>query len=276
MARIRRNKFKQLLLGVFSIYSGSRLPIAAAGLAFFLTLTFYPLLICLQTMLGSMVPTAEELRGFLSILLPADTVSTILDYLRYVADNRSDTMLAMAITVMASSSAAAFRVLDRVMGEMRGGRRFPGAFSLIFSFCFSLLFLAAIYLAVILVSTGKWFLEFADRHIFFMNISESWRWWRFVLLFALLFVMLCGVYRITAPRGGKNRLLPGAALATAALVAVSVVFSALIGASAKYPLVYGSLASVIIIMLWLYTCGVVLFLGCALNVTLERMQKTQQ
>lgn len=270
--RLRGAHFKRLCLGVYEIYVVHRIPIAAAGLAFFLTLAFFPLLICLQTMLGSMFPSSAELRGFLGVLLPPDTVSVILDYLRYIAVNRSDAMLAMALTVLASSSAAAFRILDRVMGEMRGGRRFPGAAALVFSFCFSLLFLAAVYLAVILISTGKWFLDFADRHIYFMNISDSWRWWRFALLFLLLFVMISGLYRITAPKDRTTHLLPGAGLASAALVAVSVVFSAFIGASAKYPLIYGSLAGVIVIMLWLYACGVILFLGCALNVALERMK----
>ncbi len=264
---------KRLFLKIYEISSGCRIYVAAAGLAYFLTLTFFPLLICLQTMLGSMFPTSEELQGFLSMLFPADTVSTIRDYLRYVASNHSDRMLPMALAVVASSSAAAFRIVERVMGQMRGDRRFPGALVLAFSFCFSLLFLAAIYLAVILVSTGRWFLEFADRHIYFMNISDSWRWWRFALLFLLLFALLAGVYRMTAPRGAATRLLPGAALASAALVAVSVVFSAFIGASAKYPLIYGSLAGVIVIMFWLYTCGVILFLGNAVNVALEQTEK---
>ena len=265
-------KLRRLVGGVCGIYTEQRLAIASAGLCYFLTLSFFPLLICLQSMLGSMFPPTEELRGMLSVFFPENTVTAIREYLRYVAANRSDTMLVMALTAVASSSAAAFRVLDRVMGEMRGGRRFPGLAALVFSFCFSLLFLAAIYLAVLLIGTGKWFLDLADRQIFFMNISESWSWWRFVLLFALLFVLLSGVYRVTAPRGKRSLLLPGAGLASLALVALSIAFSAFIGASAKYPLVYGSLASVMVIMLWLYACGVILFLGCAVNVTLERLK----
>ena len=269
---VRLMKFKRLCAGVYALCMRCRLPVAAAGLAFFLTLTFFPTLICLRSMLGSMFPSPEELRSFLRVLLPEDTVASIQDYLRYIAANRSDTMLAMAITLVASSSAAAFRVMDSVMGEMRGGRRYSGLLSLAFSFCFSLLFLAAIDLAVFLIVTGKWFLDLADRHIFFMNISDSWNWWRFVLLFLLLFVIISGVYRITAPRRGTVRALPGAALASAALVAVSVVFSALIGAGAKYPLIYGSLAGGIVIMLWLYLGGLILFLGGAVNVALEKMK----
>ena len=265
-------RIKRLVGGVLAIYYEQRLAIAAAGLCYFLTLSFFPLLICLQCMLGSMFPPTEELRGILSVLFPRSAVSTILDYLRYVAANRSDTMLFMALTVAASSSAAAFRILDRVMGAMRGGRRFHGPAALVFSFCFSLVFLVMVCFAVILIGTGKWFLEFADRHIYFMNISGSWRWWRFVLLFLLLFVMISAVYRITAPAGRAKRHLPGALAASAALAALSVLFSAFIGASVKYPLLYGSLASVIVIMLWLYTAGNILFLGAALNVALERME----
>ena len=85
-------------------------------------------------------------------------------------------------------------------------------------------------------------------------------------------MMISGVYRISAPKNGSLRLLPGAALASAALVAVSIIFSAFIGASAKYPLLYGSLTSAIVIMLWFYTCGVILLLGGALNVAMERIK----
>ena len=103
-----------------------------------------------------------------------------------------------------------------------------------------------------------------------MNISDSWQWARFLLLGLLLFALLSMVYRVTAPRRPAVRLLPGALLATAALLALSIGFSAMIGASARYPLLYGSLASVIVLMLWLYTAGNILFLGAALNVALEQ------
>ena len=53
-------------------------------------------------------------------------------------------------------------------------------------------------------------------------------------------------------------------------------FSAFIGASVKYPLIYGSLAGVIVVMLWFYTCGMILLLGGALNVALERLGSGQR
>ncbi len=262
--------FKRIFRAVGELYVAQRIPVAAAGLTYFLTLTFFPLLICLQAMLGSLFPTAEELRDVLALMLPKAAVISIIEYLRYVAANQSNALAVMALTMVASASSAAFRTVSRCIGDMRGRRRFNGLAALAFSFCFSLFFLTAIYFALILIATGKWFLDYVDRHIYFMNISDNWRWGRFFLLFLLLFALLSFVYRITAPRRSDVRLLPGAILASAALLVLSILFSAMIDASARYPMLYGSLASVIVLMLWLYAAGNILLLGAALNVALEQ------
>ena len=52
-----------------------------------------------------------------------------------------------------------------------------------------------------------------------------------------------------------------AVLAALAMVAASAVFSWFIGMSSRYALVYGSLVSIIILLVWLYFCGQILFLG---------------
>ena len=46
-----------------------------------------------------------------------------------------------------------------------------------------------------------------------------------------------------------------------ALVTASALFSWFIGLSSRYSLVYGSLVSIIILLVWLYFCGQILFLG---------------
>ena len=61
--------------------------------------------------------------------------------------------------------------------------------------------------------------------------------------------------------------------AAAALVAASILFSWFIGMSSKYSLVYGSLASVIILLLWLYLCGNILILGNVFNCVWYKRKK---
>ena len=230
----------------------------------------FPLLICVYTLIGSLFPAMGNIREFLDMMLPYETVDTIMDYLSYVSNNLSKTMFVAALLVMLTSSSAAFRLIDNVTGEMRGRRRYGDVFALVFSFLFSVIFLLTILVCMAVIITGKWFLEFVDSHIDFLNISSAWNWARFLLMAGLLFVVLSILFRFTAPRDGKVHVLPGALASALALLVVSPIFSYFIGLSVKYPLVYGSLASIILMMFWFYICGVILLTGNALNVALER------
>ena len=93
------------------------------------------------------------------------------------------------------------------------------------------------------------------------------------MLFVIFIFMIYLLYRITAPKEVKNDLLFGAFISAAVLLLVSVLFSWFISMSSRYPLVYGSLASIIIFMLWIYTCGQILYMGNALNVVLRRHRR---
>ena len=60
-------------------------------------------------------------------------------------------------------------------------------------------------------------------------------------------------------------VIPGALLASVSLAVASGVFAVVVGHSARYSLIYGSLASVIIMLVWLYLCGNILVLGNVVN-----------
>ena len=49
------------------------------------------------------------------------------------------------------------------------------------------------------------------------------------------------------------------------MVAAGMASSAMVSMSVRYSLVYGSLASLVILMLWLYVFGNILIMGNALN-----------
>ena len=46
-------------------------------------------------------------------------------------------------------------------------------------------------------------------------------------------------------------------------------FSVFLSVSTRYPLVYGSLASVILLMLRMYFCGQIICIGAAFNIALQ-------
>ena len=92
-----------------------------------------------------------------------------------------------------------------------------------------------------------------------------------MILFMILLCIIYGVYSISAPREIKKIYrLPGALTAAVVLVAASAIYSRMITVSIRYALLYGSLASFIILMIWLYTCSIILIMGNVFNISLHK------
>lgn len=253
------------------IYFEKRISRSAAAFAFFFTLSLFPLLIILSMMLGSLHIEAASLAGLLQGVVPEETLKTLLDYLNNVYGNGGEALLAAGFAAVVATSASAFRVVQTAMTDIFGAARFRILWGTLFSFVFAVLFLGVIYLSLLIVVTGSWLMQWVARILGLEQLGFFWNWFRFVLLFLLLTVVLYGIYRLTAPpeKPRRQRII-GALAAAGALVLCSIVFSTFIGLSTRYSLIYGSLASVVILMLWLYLCGNVLLLGNVLNLVVNQ------
>lgn len=252
------------------IFLRHRVSRSGAALSYYLTFALFPTLICIYALLSRFIPNPQDIVWYIQDLLPADTVETLIQYLEYVSDHTSMAMISAAIGLMVISSSAVFRELHSAIAEIQGKARFRGILYMLGSFLFGLLFLGAIYFGGIVLVTGRWFLQMVDQNIPYLSIGDAWNWVRFLLLFAILLMILYNLYRLLAPRDSNETVLPGAFFAAAVLVAVSILMSFFIGMFSRYPLVYGSLASVMILMLWLDVCGIIIIMGGAWNVVRRR------
>lgn len=255
------NKYREILPRV-------RPGIYASALAFQITMTFFPLLICLYTLLGNSYDSLMRILGIAKGVLAEGTLDLIFDFVEYIADNNSPAMMAAAIVVLLTSASAAIRMVHWAIGKMQGGDRYKDTWEMIISFPFSLVFLAAIYFAVIVMFTGKNFIDLVNKYVPYFDIRSSWNTLRYVLLGVIFFILLTLLFNSGRRKDNKYNTLPGSIIATAALLIASYFFSAIITKSAKYSLVYGSLASIVLLMLWLYWCCCVIIYGAVINVAL--------
>lgn len=267
--------FKKIVLfvtEVAEIFNKHRLPRASAALSYYLTFSVFPLIICLYTLLGSNYQRAVEALGFLSRLWTPQVVAIVNDFMNYVSASYSNAMLAAGLAVLVTSASAAFRSIQATIGEMQGGQRFQGFMYFIFSIVFSLMFLAGIYFSLLVILSGRDILALINGIVPFIDISGTWNWLRFLLLGGIFFLLIWAIYVLSKRKTDKYRTFPGALTATIGVVVMSLVFSIFIGASAKYPLVYGSLASIILLMFWLFICSQIIYVGAALNIALRNLR----
>ncbi len=242
---------------------------AAAALAYNLTMTIFPLLIVLYTLLGNSYSKAMRILAFAKNLMAEETVAFLQSFMTYVALHNSTAMMIAGVTVLAASASAAVRTLHSTVGGMQGGMRFKGLPLILFSVLFSVLLIVGVYLGMIVMLSGRAVIQKINALLPFVDISSSWDAMRFLLLAGIEFGLFWAIYAVLRRKGERYSVIPGAILSTLAMVAVSLGFSAVIGASVRYPLVYGSLASLILLMLWLYFSSLVIFSGAALNICIR-------
>lgn len=243
---------------------------SAAEIAYYMVMALFPVIICMYDLLALILrdPTAV-LRIVETLVLPRETQALVSEFLIYVSGNTSQVMFIAALFVMITSASAAFRAMAAIVSEIHGDKRFGIVSSTVVSVAFSVAFLLVLYLCVLLMLTGKHFLLWLDALMPRVSIIWSWTWVRFLVLFAILLMMILVLYRLTTPRRISHRVLPGALFSAVGIVVMSILLSWLIGNSAKYSLVYGSLASVVILLFWFHVFGLLLILGVVLNHALE-------
>ena len=273
----------RLILDVVGVYFDKKVGRAAAELAYFLILSFFPVIICLNAIVGTLNLDVVSLLERASIIIPEAAIAVLVEYVRYITENQSTALLIGGVIMTLFSASAAIRALMNIMDEIYGRKSYSGIWQIVASVVFSVLFLVTIYLSVVVVLTGTWFFHTVEEflHQFprlaHVTLPWEWQWMRFVILFFLVMVFVMLLYRATAPREKpRPPVVFGAFLASVALVVSSAIFSYFIGLSSRYSLVYGSLASVAILLVWLYLLGTILILGNCANWVLYQRKRQKE
>lgn len=258
----------RLVRDMAAIYFEKRVSVAAAGLTYYLILSFFPFLICVNAAVGALRLDAGAILSTLSAVLPPSLLGVVSDYLGYITTNNSSGLLAAGALTTLLFASGAMRTLMSAMDDIYGRKGLSGLTRVVASVVFSLLLLVTIDLSMVVVLTGSWFFRLLERYLPFAWLAQllNWQWLKYVCLFGVVFLLVVAVYLMSAPPGRPRApVFRGALLASAALVVASWVFSLLIGMSSRYSLIYGSLASLFILLLWLYLCANVLILGNVFN-----------
>ncbi|WP_297289500.1 YihY/virulence factor BrkB family protein [uncultured Flavonifractor sp.] len=274
--RLLQKKPVKFILEMTDLYFSKHISRSAAELAYFLILSFFPLLICVNAFIVLLPVDLEAVLAAAAPLLPKAAYDILGEYVGYITTNQSPGLLAAGIFMTLFFASAAFRALMNIMEEIYSRKGYRGFRQIVASVLFALLLLVTIFLSLVVLLTGGWLFQEVERllHLDAGVLPWDWQWMRFLLLFLLVFLFVLLVYRVAAPRGKpRPPVMTGAFLAAVALSVFSILFSWFIGLSSRYSLVYGSLASIIILLVWLYLCGNILILGNVFNCVWYRHKK---
>ena len=249
----------------------------SAALTYYLLFAIFPLLIFVSTLLGVLELDIASITAVLAPILPSDVVDIIRTYLEYVAANQSRQLLWFSLVF---SIWFPMRSTGCLMHSLRKafGRSAPENMLLtqLRNLLFTVWMILVIGLTLVLVVVGRSVLEFVGR---FITITDSfitaWSSLRFVLLAVVMAITLVILYMLSqGQRRPLREVLPGVGGSLAAWMVLSMAFSYYVEHLGRYSVLYGSIATVIVVLLWLYMSGQILILGAEFAAALLEKRQT--
>lgn len=273
--RVLHSRPVSFLINLGQLFFGHQVMRTAAQISYYLLFSIFPLLMVVVATIGFLHLDVDSVLHAVESL-PLDGV--INEYITYVLTNESPTLLWTGLITAVTASSAAFRALMRITGEVAGRLTFKTLLHFAVSVLMSFVLLLTIFVLLLAVVSGHWLLSLIQRRFQVNALLTAWQWLRFPIVFALGVLALTALYRVCLSKKAlpQSRAWPGAVFASIALVAGTALFSMFISMSSKYSLVYGSLAGIMILMLWLFVCANILVLGSLVNCLLARRNEADE
>jgi membrane protein len=255
---------------------------SAAGLTYYAVLSIFPALIVLVSILGLAGDSAtQSLLDNIEELGPGPAQDIVSDAIREISGNQRTAGVALIIGLAvalwtASGYVGAFSRAANLIYEVGEGRPFWKLRPYQLALTLLLLLLVA-FSSIAVVLSGP-LAEQAGRVLGVEGAALTiWDLVKWPAIVVVVLTVVAILYH-AAPNvrhPGFRWITPGGALAVTLWVAASVGFAAYVANFGSYNKTYGSLAGVIVFLVWLWLSNAAVLLGLQLNAVLERGREAE-
>lgn len=245
----------------------NNIPAHAAACAFYMFLSLVPFFGLLVSVLPYTGLSQETLVDFLSRYIPEaleNLIITVTDDIYFA----SGAVLPVTIAITIWLASRSFFALIRGVEEISGSKNYSSFLKRSLIACLDTigLVIAMLFVLAMLVF-GKQIVEFIRTGMPLISPVIA-----FLIKFRFLFVILIlsGVFSliyrwVPGMKLGFGSLFPGAVAAAACWLLFSWLFSLFLNYGGGYS-IYGSLAAIVICLMWMYWCMYIILLGAHLNI----------
>jgi membrane protein len=241
----------------------------AAELAFWFLLGFFPMLLSVVSMVSTLSSASDSqaiLMKYVGEVLPSTASNLVRQVLAQTAvSGRAWFALLFALWSSSSATAGLIDTLNEIYSVKESRPWWQCRLVAVgLAMALGVLLTAALMIVVYGPAILRHVLNVSST-LFVLKIAQ-WPAAGFLLILALL-----GLYRF-APNIRQQRLkwlLPGSVFAAVLWMVASILFKVYVRHFSHFGLLYGSLATLIILMFWFYLSGIVILAGGEINAILE-------
>ena len=242
----------------------TQIPVYAGNAAFFLVLSFLPLLTLLLGILQYTVFGPEDLLEILSRIMPDEVLPLFDDFLQKLYPKSGAAVISVSAVTAAWSASNGIYGMARGLGAVLGVKETRSYVHMrLLCLFYMLLFVLGLVLTLLLHVFGRKLLSVLLEHL------QLYSFFLLTALFSLLYLALPN------RRQRLSRVLPGALAAAGAWLLFSALFSVYVNHFAKGLALYGSLTTMVLTMLRVYACVSIVFYGAFLNRLLAQRRENR-
>jgi membrane protein len=246
----------------------------ASSLAFNFFLAFFPSIIVFFTLIPY-IPIEgfqETLMEILSNILPPSTNALTFETLEDIINNQRGGLLSIGFLLALYFSTNGMSSLIQAFNASYHIRENKSIFKQqVLSIVLTLILSGLVFITILLIIFGKitvnYLIEFQyinSNEIFILN-SAKW-----IILITMLFFGITTIFNLGSAISGKIKIFSsGAILATIFIILTSIGFSYYIDNFSQYNKIYGSIGTLMIILLWMYFNAIILLTGFELNASIN-------
>lgn len=264
-------KFLKKIEEIVMKIAGDHVSAYAAQSAFFMMLSLVPIILLLMTLVRITPVTQADIMRVAYELFPKTVSSTIISIVNEVY-SQTGTTISVTLLVAFWSAGKGVLAISNGLNTIRGQIETRNYLFLRLRAAFyTVLFLLAIILTLVLLGFGNSISFLVNEYVpviqYIMDFIIEIR--TIVMIFVLTIFSLCIYMFLPNQRRKLLSQIPGAIFTAFGWTLASFIFSIYMDIFKGFSNMYGSLTTIVIIMLWLYFCMYVMLLGGEINDLLE-------
>ena len=254
---------------IWKKYTEDEVTVYAAQASFFIVIAFFPFIMLLLTTL-QFIPNVNksDLLTLLVKIMPNMLDSLVVGIVDDLYIKSPATILSLSAVSTLWSSARGMLSIERGLNRIYGitEKRSYLLRRLICSF-YTLILMAVCVFALVLLVLGNAIHALAVRLFPFLNpLLTNVISLRNLSALVLFFAFFVGLYSVVPTKHQKPRnQISGALFSTVCWLGFSSGYSLYFSNFSNFSYMYGSLTAIVLLMLWLYFCICILFIGAEIN-----------
>ena len=259
---------------LMSYFKKTALSAFAGQAAFFMMLSFFPFFMFLLSLLRYTPFSENTLLELTSPFVPASFRDYLGNIIGDIYNIQTNAILPATIIIAVWLGSKAFLSLIQGLNSVYSLNESRNYVIIrLYSFFYTIIFAVLIIVMLTVIVFGNKLYYYIRQHFPFTEKPlASIINMRAILSLIVLFLFFWLLYVILPNRKTKfSKQYPGAIVASFGWLAFSYVYSYYVDNISNYSKFYGTMTTVALLMLWLYACMYILFLGGLLNHILEKL-----